>query len=244
MKTGFLKCTMACVAMAAAGQAQTFERRANITGGGNPAEGRCVVGLTVDGSAGVEIRRDDIVVRNLKGQTPSLMRFECTAPMPVNPMEFRFAKIQGRGNLQLVQAPQRDGVAAVHIDDPQGGAGQYEFELRWNNSASMAPPITMETLRPHFGTDDAVRVCQDYWRDQAARQFSLRDVVFRRTLMDDQPGQSERVKGFLEGRGVGGPIFYGFSCLVNFATGEVRSAEIHLMRETSGWRSATQVQGA
>jgi hypothetical protein len=238
MNTRFLNYVMTCVvcmSAAAVGQAQTFERRANLTGGGNPAEGRCAVALSVDGAADIEIHRDNVVVRNLKGQTPSLTRFECTAPMPVHAAGFQFAKIQGRGNVQLAQDPQGSGVAAVHIEDPQGGAGQYEFELRWNNGAPMAPPMVMQAPpRPRFGTDEAVRGCQDYVRDQAARRFRASDVVFRRTIMDDQPGRSDWVKGFLETRGGGGPNHFRFSCSVNFATGQVRSADLQPMQGDFG----------
>jgi hypothetical protein len=51
--------------------------------------------------------------------------------------------------------------------------------------------------------------------------------------MDDQPGRSEWVKGFLETRG-GGPNHFQFSCSVNFATGQVRSADIQPMRGDFG----------
>lgn len=228
MSTGFLKCMIAFAAVAAAAQAQTFERRAVITGA---AEGRCVVDILVDGQAEVEVRRENVTVRNLKGQTPTLTRFECSSPMPMNPVDFRFAKVQGRGNVQLLQAPQGDGVAAVKIDDPQNGAGQYVLELRWNGGAPIAPPVVVENRRPRFGTDDAIRVCQAYVRDQAAQRFQANDVVFRRTVMDDQPGRSEWVKGFFEARSPRGePRNYEFSCGVNFESGQVRSADVQPLR--------------
>jgi len=231
----FFKYATACGALAAGVHAQTFERRAAIAPGGNPMDGRCVVALTVDGTADVEVRHEIVVVRNLKGQTPSLGRFECTGPMPSNPPGFRFEKIQGRGNLQLVQVPQGDGVAAVHIDDPQGGAGEYVFELHWGgNAPPPPPPMAMEVPHRRFGTDDAVRLCRGYVRDQAARRFHASDVVFRRTMMDDQPGRSDWVTGFFEAQGDGPPRNFRFSCSVDFGSGQVRSADVQPMREDTG----------
>ena len=249
MSKGFVKCTALCVALAAAGHAQTFERRAALIPGGNPNEGRCGISLTVDGAADVEIRRDTAVVRNLKGQTPSVNRFECTSAMPFRPVAFRFAKVQGRGNVQLAQSPEQgDGLAAIHIEDPQGGAGQYELELRWSNGGPppMAPPVTMAPPPPpRFGTDQAVRVCQDYVRDQAMRRYRADEVVFRRTMMDDQPGRNDWVKGFLETRGGGGPNRFSFSCSVDFASGRVRTASLQPMQGDAmmgfGDRNAGQV---
>ena len=86
--------------------AQTTERRANFTGGGGP-EGKCTVEVIVDGSAEVEIRGDRAILRNLFGQPPQWRRFECTSPMPPNPVNFRFQGVDGRGSQNLVSAPRR-----------------------------------------------------------------------------------------------------------------------------------------
>lgn len=235
MYKGLLKYAMACAALAAGVHGQTFERRAAIARGAiNPGDGRCVLALTVDGTADLEVRRDNVVVRNLKGQTPSLQRFECSGPMPSYPAGFRFIKIQGRGDLQLAQAPQGDGVAAVHIDDPQGGAGQYVFELHWAGNGPAPPPVVVEAPRRRFGTDDAVSLCRSYVRDKAAREFHASEVVFRRTMMDDQPGRSDWVTGFFEAQGDGPARNFRFSCSVDFASGLVRSADVQPMREETG----------
>jgi hypothetical protein len=78
-----------------------------------------------------------------------------------------------------------------------------------------------------FGTDEAVRACQDNVRDQAARRFNATDVIFRRTRMDDQPGRNDSVTGFFEARSRSGrPRNFQFSCSVNFDNGRVRSADI------------------
>lgn len=126
-------------------QAQTYQRRATTVGGGSPGQGRCVVEVVVDGAAQVEIRGDNASLRNLNGQPPQWRRFECTATMPVNPMNFHFAGIDGRGKQQLIQAPQNGGPAAIRIDDPDNGSEGYTFEITWGapmeaRQMPMAPP--------------------------------------------------------------------------------------------------------
>lgn len=223
-----LKVVLIAGAVAAALPAQTFERRAVLAPGPVRGEGRCVVEITVDGTAELEIRHDDLVVRNMKGQTPQVRRFECTEPMPGNPANFRFAGVQGRGRQDLIEAPQTSGgVAAIRIDDPQGGAGNYAFELHWNGMAPVVVQTEPDRRPRRFGTDDAVMLCQSYVRDQAAQRFGSPEVIFRRTMMDDQPGRNDWVTGFFEARTREGmPRSFRFSCSVNFDAGQIRSADI------------------
>src|SRR5437016_10625414 len=45
--------------------AQSYQRKADIRGGGNPNQGKCTIEVVVDGAAEVEIRGDNAVLRNL-----------------------------------------------------------------------------------------------------------------------------------------------------------------------------------
>src|ERR1700719_4884431 len=81
--------------------AQSFQRRAEITGGGYSDRGKCTVQVVVDGAAEVEIRGDNGTVRNLSGQPATWRQFQCTGVLPVNPAEFRFVGVDGRGRQQL-----------------------------------------------------------------------------------------------------------------------------------------------
>ncbi|HLG98824.1 MAG TPA: hypothetical protein VKX49_21105 [Bryobacteraceae bacterium] len=119
------------VAAAVPAAAQPMERRAGIIGGGGPG-GRCTIEVVVDGTAEVEVRGDNAVLRNLGGQLPQWRRFECTSPLPPNPADFRFRGVDGRGRQQLVRDPRSGGSAVVRIEDPQGGADRYKFDLLWS----------------------------------------------------------------------------------------------------------------
>lgn len=155
--------------------AQPMARRADIRGGGD--RGKCTIEVVVDGAAEVEIRGDTAVLRNLQGRPPEWRRFVCNSPMPPNPVEFRFAGIDGRGRQQLVRDPRGGGPAVVRIEDPQNGSEGYTFDVMWAY-ASYRPPV-----------ED-----RDDWRrerDDWARRENWRERLFDRVRMDIE--QVERV---------------------------------------------------
>ena len=231
---------------------QTLQRRANAVGGGSPDRGKCTVEVFVDGAAEVEIRGDNATLRNLSGQSAQWRRFECTSALPANPQNFRFTGMDGRGSQELVRSPQNGGVAVVRIQDPEGGAEGYTFDLTWGVNDRQTYPDTPERGDPNQGrgmpqppqgpggydgrdrrggqrytTEQAVRVCQEAVRQQAYDRFHNEHIAFRRTALDDTPGRQDWVTGLFDmRRGYDRDETYRFSCSVNFDNGEVRSAQI------------------
>jgi len=53
--------------------------------------------------------------------------------MPVNPANFRFAGVDGRGRQDLIRDPRNGGAAVVRIEDRDGGPEGYTFDLFWGN---------------------------------------------------------------------------------------------------------------
>lgn len=116
--------------------AQEMQRRATISrAGARGGGGVCTLDVVVDGSATVEIRGDNAVLRDTGGAPPQFRQFDCTSPMPPNPPGFRFNEVDGRGRQELVRTPRDGGPVMVRIDDPQSGAGEYRFELTWGGEA-------------------------------------------------------------------------------------------------------------
>lgn len=113
--------------------AQNVQRRATMVGGGSPDRGKCTVEVVVDGAAEVSIRGDQAVIQNVNGRPAEWRRFECSAPLPGNPGEFRFQGVDGRGRQQLLRDPRQGGAAVVRIEDPDGGAEGYTFDIMWGN---------------------------------------------------------------------------------------------------------------
>src|ERR1700694_1701804 len=102
----YKRISLGILVIAAVAGAQTFPRRAAVTGGGNPNNGQCTIEVVVDGTAEGEVRGGaDAILRNLAGNPPQWRRFECTSVMPPNPAGFRFEGVDGRGKQELVRDP-------------------------------------------------------------------------------------------------------------------------------------------
>ncbi len=217
--------------IAATGSAQQYQRKALVTGRDLSGGGKCTIEVVVDGVAEVEVRGDNATLRNVSGQPPQWRRFECSGVMPANPANFRFAGVDGRGKQELVRGPQNGGSAVVRIEDRDGGAEGYTFDLTWGGGSGF--PSGREggqrdrAIDRRFSTDQAVRVCQDSVRQQATAQFHTQSVAFRETRLDDNPGRRDWIVGTVAiRRMMGREEVYRFSCSVDFDNGRVRSAQI------------------
>lgn len=242
-------------AIAAPVSAQSYQRRAVVTGSGNSGGGKCTIEVVVDGVAEVEVRGDSASLRNVSGQPPQWRRFECTGILPANPANFRFAGVDGRGKQQLISDPRNGGSAVVRIEDSQGGAEGYTFDLTWDGGSGFpsgrdgnrqdVPDNTRRgngrdntqygerdrAINRQFSTDQAVRACQDAVRQQAATQLHTPNVAFGQTALDDNPNRRDWIVGtFAVRRWMGREETYRFSCSVDFDNGRVRSAQIDQRR--------------
>jgi len=113
---------------------QAQQRQASIRGGGNANEGKCTIEVFVDANAEVQIQGATGTLRTTGGQPAQWRRFECTSPMPANPQNFHFAGVDGRGRQDLIRDPRNGGSAVVQIEDRDGGAEGYTFDLTWGNN--------------------------------------------------------------------------------------------------------------
>ena len=103
-----------------------------MTGGGNGASGHCTGEVVVDGAADLQIRGDTATVRDISGQQPQIRRFQCTSPVPAT-ASLR-ANVNGRGNARVVAMPSNGSPAVIHIEDHEGGASTYQFDIAWGNN--------------------------------------------------------------------------------------------------------------
>jgi hypothetical protein len=230
--------------------AQQYQRRATIVGGGDRDHGKCTIEVVVDGAADVEIRGDQGAVRNISGQPAQWRRFECSGPMPANAANFRFAGVDGRGSQQLIRDPRNGGAAVIRIEDRQGGSEGYTFDLTWGGDynyqggGNRFPGAIGQ--RPgggrRFTTEQAVATCQDAVRQEA--RFRGRNIEFRETRLDDNPGRNDWVVGMVDAvRWRNSPEEHmRFSCSVNFDTGQVRSVDLQPMG--GGYRGGGSERGA
>ena len=161
---GFTILTVICAFGQPRGRTQSM--RADIRGGGD--HGKCTIEVVVDGAADVVIRGDSAELRTLSGQDATWRRFVCNQVMPMNPVDFRFTGIDGRGRQTLVREPGRGNAAIVRIEDPQGGREGYTFDVEWRGDAG-----------GNWGNGQGQRRDDDYrgqggWAGRRGGQFQYR----------------------------------------------------------------------
>lgn len=220
---------VAATALIAPVCAQTAERRASFTGGGGNDTGKCTIEVYVDGSADVEILGNRGFLRTLSGQPAQWRRFVCSGPMPTNPGEFRFIGVDGRGRQELIQDPRSSrGAAVVRIQDPDGGAEGYTFDLVWRGGGFDPGPTDQALGGRGYGAspNDAVRACQDAVRERANQQYGLRDIDFRSLNAEDNPGRNDSILGSFDVRRGNYRDTYRFSCALDLANGRIRGVDI------------------
>ena len=239
MHTRILIGAAAFAAIAGTLSAQSYQRRAVMTGGGFPGGGQCQVEVMVDGSAQVDIRGDNAVLRNMSGQTPQWRVFECTGVMPTNVSNFELRDTQGRGDIELVRDPRNGGEAVVRIEDPESGPGIYRFRMVWNNGV---PGGYRErntwgengNYRQQFTRQDALRACQDSVRTEAMNRFHTGNLEFK-TSAQTNPERPDWITGTLQINGdYGRHDWYQFSCSVDYDAHRVYDTQIQAMDQPRG----------
>jgi hypothetical protein len=224
-----------------AAHANPVSRRATITGGGG--NGRCTIEVTVDHAAEVEVSGDMGFLTTTAGQPAAWRRFQCNTPLPSNPVDFRFARINGRGTVRLAQDPRSTGGrAVVHITDPQGGRGNYTFDLQWRSrdggwapGPALPPPGHGPGQGPWngpypgpgggFPMARVIRTCQDSVTDRL-NQRGYQYVRFESTMPVDNPGRHDWINGTANARRGFGTDWFSFSCSVDFSSGKVHSVDV------------------
>jgi hypothetical protein len=234
-KQGLMKVALLIV-LVRFGYANTTTRQAEIVGGGG-GNGRCTIGVIVDGAAEVEISSDTGLLRTVSGQPAMWRRFQCNTPMPRNPVDFRFSGIEGRGAMRLLREPRSNGgTAFIRINDPQGGRAGYTFDLQWRGSgggwAPLPPPSGPPPFFPGRGPGwggfpmaRAIQICQDSVTNRLNGD-GYRYVAFQRTIPDNNPGRNDWVVGMVSGRRGFETTWFSFSCSVDFNTGRVRWVDV------------------
>lgn len=87
----------------------------------------------VDIGAEIEIRGGGYTVTDLGGQGVREDRVEFESSLPERDVPVSLRKLDGRGDVELIQAPDaKNGYTAIiRIEDDKRGADNYELELRW-----------------------------------------------------------------------------------------------------------------
>lgn len=237
-----------------AANANPVSLRATITGGGG--DGRCTISVSVDHSAEVDVSGDLGLLTTTGGQPATWRRFQCNAPMPRQPVDFRFVRIEGRGSMRLLQDPRSTGGrTVVQITDPQSGRGNYTFDLQWRGPGGggwqPGPPVPPGPPRPPLPPPGsgagpgglpmgrAIQICQDSVTDRLNRD-GYQYVAFERTLPDPNPGHDYWISGGVNGKRGFRTERFSFSCSVDARWGRVRSVDVQRRDSRFGAYGDTQ----
>lgn len=104
-------------------------------GGGNQGNvlGRVFWRGTVDSKVYLEIQGNSLKVVTMEGQAYPDGVFSFTNPLPRRNVSVNVNKVRGRGEVRVIQQPNRDNnyTTLIEITDREGGAREYQVEVFW-----------------------------------------------------------------------------------------------------------------
>ncbi len=201
--------------------------------------GRCRIRVRIDDEAEVLMQGDRVVVRVISGGPARDVGSECTSPLPRNLREFEFEKTDGRGRVDLVESPERNGRFIARIRDSKGGDDKYTLDFRWSGGGGFGSgggfggrdrdrgPFTpggRDRDRDRDRGSQAARLCQDAVRGRLATDYGESDADIRLNSLDDNLGSRDVLEG--EARARNSRDRYAFRCRVNLDTGRLRDVEV------------------
>lgn len=88
----------------------------------------------VDDVIRLEVRGGVVSERPVSGTPFNNGRFTFTSPLPRRPVNLSIDRRKARGSVEIIErpTPANNFTAVIEIRDSQGGAADYEFDLRWN----------------------------------------------------------------------------------------------------------------
>ncbi|HSR53711.1 MAG TPA: hypothetical protein VLV83_23030 [Acidobacteriota bacterium] len=95
--------------------------------------GKLVWSGLIDQRDSITLQGSDVSINHLRGRQPQDTSISLTSALPRQAVRLVLNKLEGRGTVRLLEEPSRwnDYQAVILIEDPDGGADRYEFELTW-----------------------------------------------------------------------------------------------------------------
>jgi hypothetical protein len=87
----------------------------------------------VDGADYIYLRGNRVDIRHLRSQPITNASHDMSAPLPRANVNVQLRKLDGRGRVQIIQQPSASNnyTVGVLVEDEDGGADNYAFELTW-----------------------------------------------------------------------------------------------------------------
>ena len=106
----------------------------------NASEGYCAIKVWVDDEAEFAVQGERLRMFTARGQEARDVASECSAPLPQSFENFKFRGIDGRGDVRLIEQPDRrnNWTAVVRIRDTKAGGEEYHFRLEWTRGSGFS----------------------------------------------------------------------------------------------------------
>lgn len=118
-------------------------------GGGGNTTGTAYWNGRVDDRANIVISGNTIYAQNVSGNQVTTSYQNITGALPRRATTINVRKVDGRGNVSVIQQPNRSNnfTAIVQIYDSKGGAGNYKIEASWVGAANVEEPYQSGSVR-------------------------------------------------------------------------------------------------
>ncbi len=129
-------------------------------GGGGGNTGTAFWSGRVDDRVNVIFRGNSITTQNISGNTLQTFTQGINGRMPNRPSIITARKTDGRGDVTVIQQPDRSNnfTTIVEIFDRNSGADNYRFELSWAAAANVEEPYSSGNVRWRGRVDQTVNV--------------------------------------------------------------------------------------
>jgi hypothetical protein len=99
--------------------------------------GWCAVKVWVEDEAEFTLEADKLSIRTKSGRPGRDIATECSSPLPNRVDGFKFSKVDGRGEMELIEDPanNRGSKATVRVKDPRPGAEEFQYRLEWDRGS-------------------------------------------------------------------------------------------------------------
>ncbi len=114
----------------------------------------------VDDRANIVIRGNSVIAENLSGNTTQTYSQNISSPLPQRPASVTAQKLDGRGDVTVIQQPSRSNnfTAIVQIYDPRGGADNYKINVSWVTAAIVEEPYRSGSVSWRGRVDQTVNI--------------------------------------------------------------------------------------
>lgn len=128
--------------------------------GGTNSTGTASWSGRVDDRANIVIRGNSIIAENVSGNRTQTFTQDISSPLPQRPASVSVRKLDGRGDVNVIQQPSRlnNFTAIIQIYDSRGGDDNYRIDVSWVTAALVEEPYQSGSVSWRGRVDQSVNI--------------------------------------------------------------------------------------